>query len=79
MLAGNGTLSTPYRVNFTDDPLAKSIIFLNKAILQKKLPLFFENLNSLLDKVCFYKFNRQTMKDLSDVIEWIELGNKTLF
>lgn len=79
MLAGNGTLSTPYRVNFTDDPLAKSLIFLNKALLQKKLPSFFENLNSLLDKVCFYKFNRQTMKDLSDVIEWIELGNKTLF
>jgi len=32
-----------------------------------------------LDKVCFYKFNRQTMQDLSDVIEWIDLGNKTLF
>ena len=79
MLAGTGTLSTPYRVNFTEDPLAKSLIFLNKALLQKKLPSFFENLNSLLDKVCFYKFNRQTMKDLSDVIEWIELGNKTLF
>lgn len=79
MLAGNGTLSTPYRVNFTTDPLAKSLVFLNKDRLQKKLPPFFENLNSLLDKLCFYKFNRQTMKDLSDVIEWIELGNKTLF
>ena len=30
MLAGNGTLSTPYRVNFTQDPLAKSLVFLNK-------------------------------------------------
>jgi hypothetical protein len=79
MLAGNGTLSTPYRVNFVNDSLAKSLIYLNKDKLQKKLPPFFENLNSLLDKLCFYKFNRQTMKDLSDVIDWIELGNKTLF
>lgn len=79
MLAGNGTLDTPYRVNFTQDPLAKSLLYLNKDKLQKKLPPFFENLNSLLDKLCFYKFNRQTMKDLSDVIEWIELGNRTLF
>jgi hypothetical protein len=79
MLAGNGTLSTPYSVNFVNDSLAKSLIYLNKDKLQKKLPPFFENLNSLLDKLCFYKFNRQTMKDLSDVIDWIELGNKTLF
>lgn len=79
MLAGNGTLNTPYRCNFTQDPLAKSLVYLNKTVLQKKLPPFFENLNSLLDKLCFYKFNRQTMKDLSDVIDWIELGNKTLF
>lgn len=58
MLAGNGTLSTPYRVNFIGDPLCKSLAFINKEVLQKKLPPFFENLNSLLDKLCFYKFNR---------------------
>jgi hypothetical protein len=40
--------------------------------------LFFENLNSLLDKLCFYKFNRETMSDLQEVLEWIELGNKAL-
>lgn len=58
MLAGNGTLSTPYRVNFTEDPLAKSLVFLNKEKLRRKMPVFFENMNSLLDKLCFYKFNR---------------------
>ena len=79
MLAGNGTLSTPYQANFLDDCLAKSLVYLNKELLAAKLPEFFENLNTLLDKLCFYKFNRQTMKDLSDVVEWIELGNRTLF
>ena len=79
MLAGNGTLATPYRVDFLGDPLAKSLLYLDKERLQKRLPAFFENLNSLLDKLCFYKFNRQTMKDLAEVIEWIELGNKALF
>jgi len=79
LLAGNGTLSTPYRLNFLDDPLAKSLVYLNKDLLKVKLPPFIQNLNTLLDKLCFYKFNRQTMKDLNDVIEWIELGNKTMF
>jgi hypothetical protein len=79
LLAGNGTLSTPYKLNFLNDPLAKSLVYLDKAKLKNKLPPFFQNLNTLLDKLCFYKFNRLTMKDLTDVIEWIELGNKTLF
>ena len=30
MLAGNGTLSTPYSVNFLEDCLAKSLVYLNK-------------------------------------------------
>lgn len=30
MLAGNGTLSTPYAINFLDDCLAKSLVYLNK-------------------------------------------------
>jgi hypothetical protein len=79
MLAGNGTIDTPYRVGFTEDPLAKSLIFLNRDRLNKKLPVFFQNLNSLLNKLCFHKFTRQTMKDLGDVLEWIDLGNKALF
>jgi len=58
MLAGNGTLSTPYSVNFLEDGLAKSLVYLNKELLSYKLPEFFENLNTLLDKLCFHKFNR---------------------
>jgi len=79
LLAGDGSMSTPYKLNFTENPLAKSIVFLDKTQLQTRLPPFFENLNTLLDKLSFFKFNRQTMKDLSDVIEWIEVGNKTIF
>ncbi len=30
LLAGNGALSTPYYFNFTEDPLAKSLVYLNK-------------------------------------------------
>jgi hypothetical protein len=58
LLAGNGTLSTPYKFNFLNDPLAKSLVYLNKDLLKQKLPAFFQNLNTLLDKLCFYKFNR---------------------
>lgn len=79
LLAGDGSLNTPYKLNFTEDPLAKSIVYLDKIQLRNRLPPFFENLNTLLDKLSFYKFNRQTMKDLSDIIEWIEVGNKTIF
>lgn len=79
LLAGNGTLNTPYKLNFLDDPLAKSLVYLNSSTLKAKLPPFFENLNTLLDKLCFFKFNRQTSKDLSDIIDWIEIGNRTLF
>lgn len=79
LLAGNGTLSTPYKLNFFDDPLPKSIVMFNRLLLKKKLPPFFENLNTLLDKLCFYKFNALTKKDLGDVLEWIDLGNKAYF
>ena len=47
--------------------------------MKEKLPIFFENLNTLLAKLSFYKFNRQIMRDLGEVIDWIEMGNKTLF
>lgn len=58
MLSGNGTLSTPYKVNFGTDVLAKSLIFLSRNRMVKVLPLFFYNLNALLEKLSFYKFNR---------------------
>ena len=43
------------------------------------VPLFFANLNTLLSKLSFYKLNRQAMKDLADVVDWIDSGNKALF
>jgi len=79
LFAGDGSMSTPYKLNFTEDSLAKSIVYLDKSQLRTKLPPFFENLNTMLDRLSFFKFNRQTMKDLSDIIEWVEVGNKTIF
>jgi len=79
LLAGNGTLATPYKLPFLDDPIAKSLVYLNPDVFKTKLAPFFENLNTLLDKLCFFKFNRQTMSDLKDIVAWIDLGNKILF
>ena len=78
-MCGNGTLSTPYTLNFLDDPVAKSLVFLNEESFKDKLPPFLQNMNTLLDRLCFFKFNRQTMKDLQDIMEWVDLGNKTIF
>jgi len=33
----------------------------------------------LLAKLSFFKFNRTTMHDLNEIIEWIDMGNKALF
>ena len=79
LLAGNGSYDTPYNINFLEDPLAKSLVYLNQDVLQSKLPIFFENLNTLLAKLSFFKFNRTTMHDLNEIIEWIDMGNKALF
>jgi len=79
LFAGNGSFDTPYYLNYMDDPLAKSLVYLNAEVLKKKLPIFFENLNTLLAKLSFYKFNRMTMRDLDEIIEWVEMGNKSLF
>ena len=79
MLAGSGTFNSPYYVNFEDDALAKSIVYFNKATLKDSLPLWFENLNTLLSKTSFFKLTGAATKDLAQVIDWIEMGNKTLF
>jgi len=79
MLAGSGTFNSPYYVNFEDDALAKSIVYFNKATLKDSLPLWFENLNTLLSKTSFFKLSGQIAKDLAEVVDWVEMGNKTLF
>lgn len=38
---GNGSLSTPYKINYLDDPLAKSLVYLDPTTLKSKLPYFF--------------------------------------
>ena len=58
LLAGSGTFNNPYFLHFEDDPLAKSLVYLHKESMKKKLPIFFENLNTLLTKTSFYKSNR---------------------
>ena len=58
LLAGSGTFNNPYYLNFEDDPLAKSLVYLHKDSMKKKLPIFFENLNTLLTKTSFFKSNR---------------------
>ena len=79
MIAGNGTYGTPYFCNYQEDPLAKSLVHLNVSMLKPRLPQFFDNLNTLLAKLSFFKFNNVTMSDLNQVIEWIDMGNKSLF
>jgi len=79
LMSGSGTFNSPYMLDFEDDAYAKALICFNKEELKPKLPLFFENLNTLLSKLSFFKLNRQTMKDLADVVDWIDVGNKTMF
>lgn len=57
MVSGNGTLQTPYKID-QSDLLSKQLVFLDQERLGTILPLFFQNLNMLLDKLSFYKFNR---------------------
>ena len=74
LLNGCGTFNSPYAVSYDDDPYAQQI-----GMFADKVPLFFANLNTLLSKLSFYKLNRQAMKDLADVVDWIDQGNKALF
>jgi len=58
LLTGGGTFNSPYQLDFEGDPYAKSLVCFNRDQLKKTLPLFFENLNTLLSKLSFYKLNR---------------------
>ena len=79
LLSGAGTFNSPYLLDFEGDSYAKSLACFNKEELKPTLPLFFENLNTLLSKLSFYKLKHQAVKDLSDTIEWIDVGNRSLF
>ena len=79
MIAGNGSLTTPYNLNFADDIVAKSLILLKKDQLNAVLPHFFANINTLLSKLSFFKFTRQTVKDLDDIRDLVQYANEHIF
>ena len=79
LVSGNGTFNNPFYFNFENDPLAKSLVLINKSYLQNKLPMFFENLNSYLMRLTFYNFSGMILKDLNALLEWIDYGNKFIF
>ena len=83
LLAGAGTYNSPYQVDFKNDPMAAkyllNLIKENNENFKDSLPLFFYNLNTLLGKLSFFKFESLVMRDLTQVLDWIELGNKSLF
>lgn len=55
LLAGNGTLNSPYMLEFFDDTFAKSVALMKLEFFRDKLPIFFENFNTALSKLSFYK------------------------
>ena len=72
LFSGSGTFSSPYHLNFNEDPLAKSLVYFHEESLKTKLPLFFENLNTLISKLSFHKFWFQVTRDLKETIKWVE-------
>ena len=47
--------------------------------LWDKLPIFFENFNSQLSKLSFFKLEAQVMSDLFKIVSWLENANRALF
>eukprot|EP00347_Sterkiella_histriomuscorum_P018113 403346737 len=79
LISGTGSFNNPYNLGYNDDPYIKSILLLNKKQLKPKLPMFLENLDSLLKRLSFYNLTGQTLKDLNTLLEHIDFGNKHLF
>ena len=55
LMAGSGTFSSPYKLEYEEDTLAKSVVLLKFEFFKDKLPIFFENFNSELSKLSFFK------------------------
>ena len=79
LVSGAGTYNNPYNIDYENDPYVKSIVMINKKQLKMRLPMFFENLDSLLNRLSFYKFTGQIIKDLDTLLEYIDFGNKRIF
>ena len=54
LISGTGSFNNPYHVDFNNDPYVKSILLLNKKQLKPKLPMYLENLDSLIRRLSFY-------------------------
>ena len=79
LLAGSGTYNTPYNLDFIHDSLVKSLVLIKFDYFRNKLPVFLENFNSQLSKLSFYKLEVQVMRDLGNVVSWLEKANRSMF
>ncbi|CDW79197.1 UNKNOWN [Stylonychia lemnae] len=79
LLSGSGTFNSPYHLDYETDPLIKSIMMIDKKHLRNKLPMYLENLDTLLKRLSFYNLTGQTLKDLNTVLDHVDFGNKHLF
>ena len=79
LLAGSGTYNNPYLLDFIDDTYAKSLVLIKYDFFKETLPIFLENFNSQLNKLSFYKLEMQVMRDLGNVVEWLEKANRAMF
>jgi hypothetical protein len=65
LFAGSGTYHHPYFIDYRNDSYAKSLVLIQKKYFYDKLPVFFENFNSQLSKLSFYKLDVQVIRDIS--------------
>ena len=79
VIGGNGTFNAPYHIDYEHDAYIKSMVNINKTELKSRMPQFLENLDSLLNKVSFYKFTAVILKDLSALLDHIEFCNAHMF
>ena len=79
LVSGSGTFNNPYSFDFIEDTYAKSIALIKFDFFKEKLPVFLENFNSQLNKLSFYKLEMQVLRDLGNVVEWLEDSNRAMF
>lgn len=79
LLAGSGTFNTPYNLDFVNDTYAKSIVLIEFEYFSEKMPIFLENFNSQLAQLSFYKLEQHVMRDLRNVVAWLEKANRAMF
>lgn len=79
LLAGNGTFNNPYNIDFQNDVYAKSLVLLRYEFFRDKLPIWLQNFNTQLSKLSFFKMEVTLMRDLTNVVEWVEKANLSMF